>query len=148
MLESRPTMSSNHFGMSFGAIIKRETGRRALLAQFTPLEDSLRAMGVTVWPMVELEADDALASAAEIASKDARVEQICIWTPDKISPMRARGSRCAGGQRTNVVRDASGVRAKLASIRSSSPTTLRSWVMLRTAIPASRALVRRARQRC
>src|SRR5216117_1945934 len=56
---------------------------RALLAQFHPLEEALAAMGVAVWPMVELEADDALASAARIASADPRVEKICIWTPDK-----------------------------------------------------------------
>jgi hypothetical protein len=55
----------------------------ALLAQFGPLEESLEAMGVTVWPMVDLEADDALASAASLASKDCRVEKVCIWTPDK-----------------------------------------------------------------
>src|SRR5262245_36273600 len=56
---------------------------RALLAQFHPLEDALAAMGVVVWPMVELEADDALASAARIASQDARCEKVCIWTVDK-----------------------------------------------------------------
>src|SRR5919205_2453788 len=56
---------------------------RALKAQFTPLEDALAAMGVVVWPMVELEADDALASAAYLAAQDERVEKICIWTPDK-----------------------------------------------------------------
>ncbi len=56
---------------------------RALRAQFEPLEDALLAMGVTVWPMVELEADDALASAAHLAAKAERVEKICIWTPDK-----------------------------------------------------------------
>src|SRR5437879_12140351 len=55
----------------------------ALLAQFHPLEDALRAMGVAVWPMIELEADDALASAAHLASADERVEKVCIWTPDK-----------------------------------------------------------------
>lgn len=86
---------------------------RALLAQFTPLEDSLSAMGVAVWPMVELEADDALASAAQIASKDARVEMICIWTPDKDLSQCVRGNRIVQvDRRTNVVRDASGVRAK------------------------------------
>src|SRR5918994_6772853 len=53
----------------------------ALLAQFHPLEEALAAMGVAVWLMVDLEADDALASAARIASVDARVEKICIWTP-------------------------------------------------------------------
>ena len=54
-----------------------------LRAQFIPLEESLAAMGILVWPMIELEADDALASAAFIAERDARVEKICIWTPDK-----------------------------------------------------------------
>jgi 5'-3' exonuclease len=86
---------------------------RALLAQFTPLEDSLRAMGVAVWPMIELEADDALASAAATASKDARVEKICIWTPDKDLSQCVRGDHVVQvDRRTNVVRDASGVRAK------------------------------------
>src|SRR5919112_6610022 len=56
---------------------------RALAAQFHPLEDALEAMGVAVWAMVELEADDALASAARIAAEDERVEKVCIWTPDK-----------------------------------------------------------------
>jgi 5'-3' exonuclease len=56
---------------------------RALRAQFTPLEEALAAMGVTVWPMVELEADDALASAAHLAAADQRVQKICIWTSDK-----------------------------------------------------------------
>src|SRR5437899_9654726 len=55
----------------------------ALLAQFHPLETALTTMGVTVWAMTELEADDALASAAELASGDEGVEQVCIWTPDK-----------------------------------------------------------------
>ena len=55
----------------------------ALLAQFHPLEEALTAMGVAVWPMVELEADDALASAARIAAADERVQKVCIWTPDK-----------------------------------------------------------------
>ncbi|HEX6560359.1 MAG TPA: 5'-3' exonuclease H3TH domain-containing protein, partial [Longimicrobiales bacterium] len=54
-----------------------------LMAQFVPLENALAAMGVVVWPMVELEADDALASAAHLATADERVEKVCIWTPDK-----------------------------------------------------------------
>jgi 5'-3' exonuclease len=54
-----------------------------LLNQFLPLEEGLKLMGVTVWPMVELEADDALASAAFLASNDPRVLKVCIWTPDK-----------------------------------------------------------------
>ena len=55
----------------------------ALLAQFHPLEEALSLMGVVVWPMIELEADDALASAAHIAAADRNVEKICIWSPDK-----------------------------------------------------------------
>ncbi|HEY0687013.1 MAG TPA: 5'-3' exonuclease H3TH domain-containing protein [Steroidobacter sp.] len=55
----------------------------ALWAQFHPLERALKAMGVVCWPMVELEADDALASAAHLAAQDARVQKVCIWTPDK-----------------------------------------------------------------
>ena len=55
----------------------------ALRAQSGPLEEALEAMGVAVWPMVELEADDALACAAKIAAADRRVEKVCIWTTDK-----------------------------------------------------------------
>src|SRR5256886_3451989 len=55
----------------------------ALLAQFHPLEEALAAMGVVVWPMIELEADDALASAARIAFEDEQVQKVAIWTPDK-----------------------------------------------------------------
>src|SRR5438552_8484683 len=54
----------------------------ALLAQFHPLEEALVAMGVVVWPMIELEADDALASAAHLASADERVEKVRICEPD------------------------------------------------------------------
>ncbi|HLF65427.1 MAG TPA: 5'-3' exonuclease H3TH domain-containing protein [Saprospiraceae bacterium] len=56
---------------------------RTLRAQFHPLEEALASMGVVVWPMVELEADDALASAALIAAADPDVLKVCIWTPDK-----------------------------------------------------------------
>lgn len=55
----------------------------ALRAQFRPLEEALAALGVVVWPMLDLEADDALASGAAIAARDPRVEQVRIWTPDK-----------------------------------------------------------------
>jgi 5'-3' exonuclease len=65
----------------------------ALLAQFHPLEEALAAMGVAVWPMIELEADDGLASAAHLASADPRVEKICIWTPDKDLSQCVRGDR-------------------------------------------------------
>lgn len=85
----------------------------ALRAQFEPLEDALRAMGIPVWAMVELEADDALASAAAIASQDSRVQKICIWTPDKDLSQCVRENRIVQIDRRNqVVRNADGVRAK------------------------------------
>jgi 5'-3' exonuclease len=85
----------------------------ALFAQFHPLEDALAAMGVTVWPMVELEADDALASAARLAAKEKRVEKVCIWTPDKDLAQSVRGERVVQvDRRSKNIRDAEGVRAK------------------------------------
>lgn len=85
----------------------------ALLAQFHPLEDALVAMGVVVWPMVELEADDALASAARIASEDSRVEQIRIYTPDKDLAQCVRGRRIVQvDRRREKTLDEDGVRAK------------------------------------
>src|SRR5437773_1307939 len=85
----------------------------ALLAQFHPLEESLTAMGVVVWPMIELEADDALASAAQIASEDQRVEKVCIWTPDKDLAQCVRGDRVVQvDRRGRKIRDAAGVREK------------------------------------
>jgi 5'-3' exonuclease len=86
---------------------------RALKAQFTPLEEALTAMGVVVWPMVELEADDALAAAAHLAAQDSRVEKVCIWTPDKDLAQCVVGDRVVQvDRRSNVIRDAEGVRAK------------------------------------
>jgi 5'-3' exonuclease len=86
---------------------------RALLAQFVPLEESLAAMGVAVWPMVELEADDALASAAYLAAQDDRVDKVCIWTPDKDLAQCVDGDRVVQvDRRSNVIRDEAGVRAK------------------------------------
>jgi 5'-3' exonuclease len=85
----------------------------ALLAQFHPLEEALDAMGVAVWPMIELEADDALASAAKIASDDERVEKICIWTPDKDLAQCVRGDRIVQiDRKTKTIRDADGVHKK------------------------------------
>jgi 5'-3' exonuclease len=86
---------------------------RALRAQFEPLEDALRAMGVAVWAMIELEADDALASAAAIASRDSRVQKVCIWTPDKDLAQCVRGERVVQVDRkSKSIRDAEGVRTK------------------------------------
>jgi 5'-3' exonuclease len=85
----------------------------ALLAQFHPLEKALAAMGVVVWPMIELEADDALASAAHLASKDKRVEKVAIWTPDKDLAQCVRGTRVVQiDGRRKTIRDAAGVREK------------------------------------
>lgn len=85
----------------------------ALFAQFHPLEEALAAMGVVVWPMIELEADDALASAAKIASDDARVEKVCIWTPDKDLAQCVRGDRVVQiDRKSKQIRDAEGVRQK------------------------------------
>jgi len=86
---------------------------RPLLAQFHPLEDALGAMGVTVWPMTELEADDALASAARSAAADQGVEKVCIWTPDKDLAQCVRGDRVVQvDRRGKAIRNAQGVREK------------------------------------
>jgi len=85
----------------------------ALLAQFHPLEEALEAMGVVVWPMLELEADDALASAARIASEDPEVQKVCIWTPDKDLAQCVRGDRVVQViRRGKTIRNAEGVRQK------------------------------------
>jgi len=78
----------------------------ALKVQFQPLETSLAAMGVMVWPMVELEADDALASAAHLAASERRVHKVCIWTPDKDLAQCVSGGRVVQvDRRTSAVRD-------------------------------------------
>jgi 5'-3' exonuclease len=84
-----------------------------LLAQFHPLEDALVSMGVVVWPMVELEADDAMASAAYLAAADSAVQKVSIWTPDKDLAQCVRGDRVVQVDRkAGVIRDAAGVREK------------------------------------
>ena len=86
---------------------------RPLLTQFHPLEEALAAMGVAVWPMVELEADDALASAARLAAADERVEKVCIWANDKDLAQCVEGDRVVQVDRRNKeIRDAEGVRRK------------------------------------
>jgi 5'-3' exonuclease len=81
-----------------------------LYAQFEPLEDALGALGVVVWPMVEFEADDALAAAAAMAAADARVEQVVICTPDKDLAQCVRGDRVVQlDRRRREVRDEPGV---------------------------------------
>jgi 5'-3' exonuclease len=84
-----------------------------LRAQFHPLEEALAAMGVVVWPMIEFEADDALAAAAHLSAQDKRVEKVCIWTPDKDLAQCVVGDRVVQiDRRRDVIRDAQGVRAK------------------------------------
>jgi 5'-3' exonuclease len=86
---------------------------RVLRAQFHPLEEALDAMGVAVWPMVELEADDALASAAHLAAQEPRVEKVCIWTPDKDLAQCVVGDRVVQiDRRKNEMRDEQAIKAK------------------------------------
>jgi 5'-3' exonuclease len=86
---------------------------RALLAQFHPLEEALAAMGVAVWPMVELEADDGLASAAARACADERVEKVCIWANDKDLAQCVRDDRVVQvDRRSKEIRGDEGVRRK------------------------------------
>jgi 5'-3' exonuclease len=79
----------------------------ALWAQFHPLEQALQDMGVAVWPMTDLEADDGLASAAHLAAKDPRVEKVCIWTPDKDLAQCVEGDRVVQiDRKSNQIRNA------------------------------------------
>ncbi len=86
---------------------------RDLLAQFPLLEEALTALGVVVWPMIELEADDALAAGAAAAAADSRVERVLICTPDKDLAQCVRGTRVVQlNRRTRAIRDEAGVVAK------------------------------------
>ena len=85
----------------------------ALLAQFHPLEEALGHMGIVTWPMTDLEADDALASAARLASADPTVDKVCIWTPDKDLSQCVDGDRVVQvDRRGKAIRNADGVRKK------------------------------------
>ena len=96
-----------------------------LLSQFTLLEDTLYAMGVVVWPMVEFEADDALASAAALAAEDSRVERVIICTPDKDLAQCVSGTRVVQeNRRTREIRDEAGVRARFGIAPASIPDYL------------------------
>jgi len=84
-----------------------------LLAQFHPTEEALASMGVVVWPMIELEADDGLASAAHLAAADPRVQKVCIWTPDKDLAQCVREDRIVQiDRRAGAIRDANDVKKK------------------------------------
>jgi 5'-3' exonuclease len=96
-----------------------------LWAQFQPLEEILSAAGVVVWPMVEFEADDALAAAAQLAAQDARVESVIICTPDKDLAQCVRGTRVVQlNRRTRVTFDEAGVVAKFGVTPESIPDYL------------------------
>jgi 5'-3' exonuclease len=96
-----------------------------LLAQFHPLEDALRSLGVTVWPMVEFEADDALASGAALAARDPRVERVVICTPDKDLGQSVRGTRVVQlDRRRNVTRDEAAIVSKFGVSPASIPDYL------------------------
>jgi len=98
-----------------------------LYAQFEPLEDALRALGIVVWPMVEFEADDALAAAAAMADADRRVEQVVVCTPDKDLAQCVRGDRIVQlDRRTRELRDESAVRQKFGV----PPTSIPDWLAL------------------
>ncbi len=116
---------ATHFGVATDHVIESfrndlwpgyKTGagiERALLAQFHPLEEALAAMGVVVWPMIEFEADDALAAAAHLAARDKRVHKVCIWTPDKDLAQCVVGDRVVQiDRRKNEIRDDRAVHAK------------------------------------
>ena len=97
----------------------------ALLAQFPLLEEALAALGVAVWPMVEFEADDALAAAAEAAGRDARVDRVIICTPDKDLAQCVRGTRIVQmDRRARTIRDEAGVMARFGVPPSSIPDYL------------------------
>jgi 5'-3' exonuclease len=98
-----------------------------LLAQFEPLEDALRALGVVVWPMVEFEADDALAAGAATAAADPRVDQVLVCTPDKDLAQAVRGTRIVQlDRRTREVRDEAGVHGKFGV----GPASIPDWLAL------------------
>lgn len=98
-----------------------------LRGQFELLEESLEALGVVVWPMVELEADDALASAASVAAGDPRVEQVLICTPDKDLGQCVIGEFIVQvDRRRNIVLDEKGVLAKFGVL----PRSIPDWLAL------------------
>ncbi len=89
----------------------------ALRAQFEPLEQAVAALGIAVWPMIELEADDAMASAAFLAEHDLRVQKVCLWTPDKDLAQCVRADRVVQiDRKSKAIRDAAGVQAKFGVI--------------------------------
>jgi 5'-3' exonuclease len=98
-----------------------------LYAQFEPLEEALSALGVVVWPMVDFEADDAMAAAAAVTAADARVEQVVICTPDKDLAQCVRGARVVQlDRRRGELRDEAGVLKKFGVM----PASIPDWLAL------------------
>jgi len=98
-----------------------------LRAQFEPLEDALRSLGVVVWPMIRFEADDALAAAAAIADADPRVERVIICTPDKDLSQCVRDGRVVQlDRRKGEIRDVEGVRSRFGV----PPASIPDWLAL------------------
>jgi 5'-3' exonuclease len=98
-----------------------------LYAQFQPLEEALSALGVVVWPMVEFEADDALAAAAAMAAADTRVEQVVVCTPDKDLAQCVRGDRVVQlDRRTRELRNEAAVQQKFGVL----PASIPDWLAL------------------
>ena len=107
-------------GYKTGAGIEKD-----LRSQFPLLEEAVAALGMTVWPMVEFEADDALAAAAEAAARDPRVDRVVICTPDKDLAQCVRGTRVVQlNRRTRVFLDEAGVKAKFGVAPASIPDYL------------------------
>ena len=99
----------------------------ALWEQFEPLEQAIAALGVAIWPMIEVEADDALAAAAAAAAADERVEQVVLYTPDKDLAQCVRGDRVVQfDRRSRETRNAEGVRVKFGV----PPTSIPDWLAL------------------
>ena len=120
-----------------------------LQAQFPMLEDALGALGVAVWAMVDLEADDALASAAVVADADDRVEQVVICTPDKDLGQCVGGKVVQLDRRRDILLDADGVRDEVRrATRSRFRIGSRSSVTPPTGSPVFRASVPRPPRRC
>ena len=98
-----------------------------LYAQFQPLEEALRALGVVVWPMVEFEADDALAAAAAMAAADSRVDQVVVCSPDKDLAQCVSGDRIVQlDRRTRALRNEAAVRQKFGV----PPASIPDWLAL------------------
>src|SRR5262249_62163381 len=123
-------VSTVHAVESFGNVLwvdyKPSAGVPAdLLSQFPLLEEVLQAAGIVVWPMVEFEADDALAAGAALAAQDPRVEQVIICTPDKDLAQSVRGTHVVQlNRRTGAISDEAGVVQKFGVTPASIPDYL------------------------